>query len=160
MSESRASSSRAPTTTTRASSTARWRRWRSAERRTVRLVVPDLGFGDAYFSLSAEGRDLAGGDESGDPEVRGPRPPLSLEVPARPESIGNGIPITVRATRKGRVRLQVRRGNRTYTRTITMRRKRDVMLRPPRRLARETGVVTITARSGGATARARLQPSY
>ena len=132
------------------------------ERRTVRLVVPDLGFGDAYFSLSAEGRDLAGGDQDAGPEVRGPRPPLSLEVAARPESIDNGIPITVRSTRKGRVRLQVRRGSRTYTRTITLRRagKRDVMLRPPRRLARENGVVTLTARSGSATARARLQPSY
>ena len=40
------------------------------ERRTVRLVVPDLGFGDAFFRLSAEGRDLASGDR-----VRGPRGP-------------------------------------------------------------------------------------
>jgi hypothetical protein len=132
------------------------------ERRTVRLVVPDLGFGDAYFSLSAEGRDLASGDEDAGPEVRGPRPPLSLEVPARPKSNGNGIRTTVRSTRKGTVRLQVRRGTRTYARTITLRRagKRDVVLRPPRRLAREEGLVTVTARSGGATARARLQPSY
>ncbi len=128
------------------------------ERRTVRLVVPDLGFGDAYFSISAEGRDLAGGDETADPEVRGPRPPLSLEVAARPQSIGNGIRVTVRSTRKGSVRLQVRRGSQTYTRTITLRRagKRDVVLRPPRRLAREQGLVTLTARSGGATARARF----
>ena len=58
----------------------------------MRLVVPDLGFGDAYFSLSAEGRDLAGGDQNAGPAVRGPRPPLSLEVAARPKSIGNGIP--------------------------------------------------------------------
>ncbi len=132
------------------------------ETRTVRLVVPDLGFGDAYFSLSAEGRDLASGDESADPEIRGPRPPLSLEVAARPEAVANGIPITVRATRKGSVRLQVRRGSRTYTRTITLRRagKRAVMLRPGRRLAGEAGVVTITARSRTATARARLLPSF
>ena len=132
------------------------------ERRTVRLIVPDLGFGDAYFSLSAEGRDLAGGDEDPGPEVRGPRPPLSLEVAARPQAIGNGIPITVRSTRNGRVRLQVRRGTRTYTRTITVRRarKRDVVLRPPQRLTRENGLVTLTARSGSATARARLQPSF
>ena len=105
-------------------------------------------------------RDLAGGDEFAGPEVRGPRPPLSLEVAARPETIFPAIPVTVRSTRKGRVRLQVRRGNRTYTRTITLRRagKRDVMLRPPLRLAREDGIVTITARSGNATARARLLP--
>jgi hypothetical protein len=132
------------------------------ETRTVRLVVPDFGFGDAYFSLSAEGRDLASGDESADPEVRGPRPPLSLEVAARPEAVGTGIPVTVRATRKGTVRLQVRRGNRTYTRTITLRRarKRALVLRPGRRLAGESGVVTITARSRNATARARLQPWF
>ena len=130
------------------------------ERRTVRLVVPDLGFGDAYFSLSAEGRDLAGGDEDGGPEVRGPRPPLSLEVDAHPKSILNGIRTTVRFTRKGTVRLQVRRGRRMYARAITFRRagKRDVLLRPPRRLAAARGLVTLTARSGGATARARLQP--
>jgi hypothetical protein len=128
----------------------------------VRLVVPDLGFGEAYFSLSAEGPDLAGGDEYADPEVRGPRPPLSLEVPARPQSIGARIPITVRSTRKGTVRLQLRRGKRTYTRTITLRRagKRDVVLRLPRRFAREQGLVTLTARSGSATARARLQPGF
>jgi hypothetical protein len=132
------------------------------ERRTVRLVVPDLGFGDAFLSASAEGRDLAGGDQDASPDVRGPRPPLSLEVAARPESIGSGIPVTVRSTRKGKVRLHVRRGNRTYARTITLRRagKRDVVLRLPRRLARERGLVTLTARSGRATARARLQPSY
>jgi hypothetical protein len=83
-------------------------------------------------------------------------------VAARPKSISNGIPITLRPTRKGSVRLQVRRGSQTYTRTITLRRasKRDVVLRPPRRLAREEGLVTLTARLGGATARARLQPSY
>ena len=130
------------------------------ERRTVRLVVPDLGFGDAYFSLSSEGRDLAGGDHDAAPELRGPRPPLSLEVAARPRSVGS-IPVTVRSTRKGSVRLQVRRGTRTYTRTITLRRagKRDLVLRPPRRLALEEGLVTLTARSGNAIARARLQPS-
>ena len=68
---------------------------------------------------------------------------------ARPQTIFPAIPVTVRSTRKGRVRLQVRRGSRTYTRTITLRRagKRDVMLRPPLRLAREDGLVTITARS-------------
>ena len=130
------------------------------ERRTVRLVVPDLGFGDAYFSLSAEGRDLADGDQDAFPEVRGPRPPLSLEVPARPESIHAGLRITVRSTRTGSVRLRLRRGSRTYTRTFRRAGKRDVMLRPPLRLAREDGLVTLTARSGGATARARLQPSY
>jgi hypothetical protein len=94
-------------------------------------------------------------------DPRRPRPPLSLEVPGRPKSIGNGIRTTVRSTRNGAVRLQVRRGTRTYARTITLRRagKRDVVLRPPRRLAREDGLVTVTARSGGATARARLQPS-
>src|SRR3954453_859124 len=131
------------------------------ERRTVRLVVPDLGFGDAYFSLAAEGRDLASGDEDAGPAVHGPRPPLSLEVDALPESIGNGIRTTVRSTRKGTGRLQGRRGNQIYARTITLRRagKREVVLRPPRRLVREQGVVTLTARSGGAIARARLQPS-
>lgn len=132
------------------------------ERRTVRLVVPDLGFGDAYFSLSAEGRDLASGDQDAGPEFRGPRPPLSLEVAARPESIHGGIRTTVRSTRKGNVRLRVRRGAQTYTRTLTFRRagKRDVVLRPPRRLADAEGIVTLTARSGGAVSRARLQPTY
>ena len=132
------------------------------ERRTVRLVVPDLGRGDAYFSVSAEGPDLARFDETADPDVRGPRPPLSLEVDARPESILKGLYATVRATRKGPVRLQVRRGSETFTRTITFRRagKRDVRLRVPERLARANGVVTLTARSGRATTRARLQPSY
>jgi hypothetical protein len=131
-------------------------------RRTVRLVVPDLGFGDAYFTLSAEGRDLASGDQDAFPRVRGPRPPLSLEVDARPESIGNGIPTTVRSTRKGTVRLRARRGRETFTRKITFRvaGKRDVLLRPPRRFARAEGLVTLTARSGSATARARLQPLY
>jgi hypothetical protein len=83
-------------------------------------------------------------------------------VDARPESILRGIPATVRSTRKGSVRLRVRRGNRTYTRTVTFRRagKRDVMLLLPRRLVRERGIVTLTARSRSATARARLQPSY
>jgi hypothetical protein len=134
----------------------------AGERRTVRLVVPELGFGDAYFSLSAEGRDLASGDEDGGPEVRGPRPPLSLEVDAHPKSIFNGIRTTVRFTRQGTVRLHVRRGRHTYARTITFRRagKRDVLLRPPRTLARARGLVTLTARSGRAAARARLQPSY
>ncbi|MDA0167093.1 hypothetical protein OM076_42930 [Solirubrobacter ginsenosidimutans] len=131
------------------------------ERRTVRLVVPDLGFGDAYFSVSAEGRDLAGGDEDAGPEVRGPRPPLSLEVDARPKSILT-VRATVRTTRKGSVRLQLRRGGESMTRTVTFRRagKRDVVLRSPRRLAEEDGLVTLTARSVGATARARLQPTY
>jgi hypothetical protein len=130
------------------------------EQRAVRLVVPDLGFGDAYFELSAEGPELAVGDEFASPDVRGPRPPLSLEVAARPQTIVTGIPVTVRSTRNGRVRLQVRRGGRTYTRTITLRRagKRDVTLRPPLRLAREDGLVTITARSRTATVRARLMP--
>ena len=128
----------------------------------MRLVVPDLGFGDAYFTISAEGRDLAGGDEYADPAVHGPRPPLSLEVDAVPKSIGNGIRTTVRSRRKGTVRLQVRRGSQTYARTITLRRagKRDVVLRPPRRLLGEQGVVTLTARLGAATARARLLPSF
>jgi hypothetical protein len=132
------------------------------EQRTVRLVVPDLGSGDAYLSVSAEGPDLAGGDEDAAPEVRGPRPPLTLEVDARPQSIGNGIRTTIRSKRKGIVRVQIRRGRQTFTRTITLRRagKRDVVLRPPRRLAREQGVVTLTARSGSATARARMLPSY
>ena len=131
------------------------------EQRTVRLVVPDLGFGDAYFELSAEGRGPAGwrrvhGTRGPWPAAAtvagGGRPPAELSSPP--------IPVTVRSTRKGRVRLQVRRGGRTYTRTITLRRagKRDVMLRPPLRLAREDGLVTITARSRNATARARLQP--
>jgi hypothetical protein len=130
------------------------------ERRTVRLVVPDLGSGDAYFSVSAEGRDLASGDEDASPEVHGPRPPLSLEVDARPTSIANGLRVTVRSRRKGPVRLRVRRGDQTYSRTITLRRAgtREVVLRPPLRLVRETGVVTLTARSGNATTRARLQP--
>src|SRR3954447_2290101 len=133
----------------------------AGERRTVRLVVPDLGFGEAYFSLTAEGRDLAGGDEDAAPAVHGPRPPLSLEVDALPESIGNGIRTTVRSRDNGTVRLQVRRGGQTYARTMTVRRagKREVVLRPPRRLVREQGVVTLTARLGGAIARARLQPS-
>jgi hypothetical protein len=132
------------------------------ERRTVRLVVPDLGAGDAYFELSAEGTDLASGDEFASADVRGPRPPLSLEVDARSKTIENGFHVTVRSRRSGTVRLQVRRGDRTYSRTITFRRagKRDVTLRPPRRLARETGLVTLTARSGSATARARMQVSY
>jgi hypothetical protein len=132
------------------------------ERRTVRLVVPDLGFGDAYFSLSAEGRDLASGDEDGAPDVRGRRPPLSLEVDAHPKSIFDGIRATVRFTRKGTVRLQLRRGRRTYARTIRFRRAgtRVVLLRPPRTLVRARGLVTLRARSGSATARARLQPWY
>ena len=82
-------------------------------------------------------------------------------MPARPKSIGR-IPVTVRSTRKGSVRLQVQRGGRTYTRTIRLRRagKREVTLRLPLRLAREDGLVTIKARLGNATARARLQPSF
>jgi len=134
----------------------------AGERRTVRLVVPDLGSGDAFFTVSAEGPDLASGDEEADPEVRGPRPPLSLEVPARPEAIGGDFGITVQAAHRGTVRLQVRRGRQTYARTITLRRagRHALVLRIPRRLAREDGVVTITARSRSATARARLLPSY
>ena len=132
------------------------------DRRTVRLVVPDLGFGDAYFTLSAEGPDLAWGDDDAGPAIRGPRPPLSLEADARPQSIHRGIPITVRSTRRGSVRLRARRGRETVTRTITFRRpgKRDVMLRPSRRFVRQDGRVTLTARSGSATARARLLPSF
>jgi hypothetical protein len=130
--------------------------------RTVRLIVPDLGFGDPYFSLSSEGRDLASGDEGASRLFRGPRPPLSLEVDARPKTIFYGIRTTVRSTRSGTVRLRARRGRQTYTRTITLRRagKRDVVLRPPRRFVRADGIVTLMARSGDATARARLLPSY
>lgn len=133
----------------------------AGERRTVRLVVPDLGFGDAYFSLSAEGPDLAGGDEDADPEVHGPRPPLSLEVPARPKSLLN-LRVTVRSTRKGTVRLRLRRGSRTYKRAVRLRRagKREVVLRVSRKLNFEPGVATLTARSGTATARARMQTSF
>ncbi|WP_028063755.1 hypothetical protein [Solirubrobacter soli] len=133
----------------------------AGERRTVRLVVPDLGPGDAYFSVSAEGRDLAGGDETAGPDVRGPRPPLSLEVNARVQSLAN-LRVTVRSSHRGTVRLLLRRGKRDYARTIRFARagKRDVVLRPPRRLGQERGVVTLTARSGGATARARLQSAY
>ena len=131
------------------------------ERRTVRLVVPDLGFGEADFQVSAEGPDLADGDQSAYPAVHGPRPPLSLEVDARPESILKGLVTTVRSRRTGTVHLRLQRGKRTYTRTITFTRagKRVVVLRPPERLAREPGIVTLSARSAHATARARLQPS-
>jgi hypothetical protein len=134
----------------------------AGERRTLRLVVPDLGLGDASLRVSAEGRDLAPGDQDAEPDVRGPRPPLSLAVDARPESIHNGIRITVRSSRKGSVRLRARRGSQTYARTVSFRRpgKRDVVLLPSRRFARERGLVTLTARLGSATARARLQPAY
>ncbi len=103
------------------------------------------------------------GDQSASPEVRGPRPPLSLEVRRPPAVDRQRHPRRPCARRaRARVRLQLRRGSRTYTRTITLRRagKRDVVLRPPRRLAREQGLVTLTARSARATARARLQLSY
>jgi hypothetical protein len=86
---------------------------------------PEPGFGNAYFSLSAQGRDLASGDEDAGPEVRGPRPPLSLEVAARPESIGNGIRTTVRSTRKGTVRL--RAANLHARDHVPPRGKRDVV---------------------------------
>src|SRR5262249_12624251 len=106
------------------------------EKRTVRLTVPDLGFGEPFFSLSAEGPDLAGGDEYADFEVHGPRPPLSLEVDAHPRSLVN-LRVTVRSNRKGTVRLQLRRGHRTYRRTARLRRagKQDVVLHLPRKLA-------------------------
>jgi len=133
----------------------------AGERRTVRLIAPDLGFGDAYFSISAEGPDLAGGDQDADFELHGPRPPLSLEVPAHPKSLLN-LRATVRLNRKGTVRVQLRRGRRTVARNVTFRRagKRDVVLRAPRRLAFEPGVATLTARAGKLTARARLQPEF
>ena len=62
------------------------------ERRTVRLVVPDLGFGDAYFSLSAEGPDLAAGTRPRTPRfaARGRRCRWRWP-PARSRST-NGIP--------------------------------------------------------------------
>ena len=40
--------------------------------RTVRFVVPDFGFGDAYFDVSAEGPDLADGDQFADPRSTAP----------------------------------------------------------------------------------------
>jgi hypothetical protein len=121
----------------------------------VRLIVQYLGFGDAF---SAEGRDLASGDEFADTEIRGPRPPLSLEVAARPESIGDGIAVTVRSTRTGRVRLQVRRGHgRIPARSQCGPRTNAPWCSTPRGA---TGLVTLTARSGSATARARLKPAF
>jgi hypothetical protein len=132
------------------------------ERRTVRLVVPDLGRTDPYFDVRAEGRDLAGGDESPGVDVRGPRPPLTLEVPARVESIHRGVAVAVRSSRAGTVRLRLQRGRRTHTRTLTFRRagRKEVRLRPSRRTASQRGLVTITARLGDLRARARLQSSY
>lgn len=52
-------------------------------------------------------------------------------------------------------------GRQTYTRTRTFRPagRRDVRLRPPQRRAREQGVVTLTARSDTATARAHPRPT-
>ncbi len=134
------------------------------ERRTVRLVMPDIGRGEAYFSVSAEGRDLAGGDEGPDAEYSGPRPPLWLEVDAEPEfSNDSRIPIKLHSSRKGTVRLQLQRGTRTWLRrTVTFRRAggRSVVLRIPRNFHRTNGVATLTARSANATAKARFEPSY
>jgi hypothetical protein len=134
------------------------------ERRTVRVVVPDIGRGDAYFSVSAEGPDLAGGDESADADYSDRRPPLWLEVQPRPEFNREGrMGIEVHSARKGTVRLQLQRGNRTWLRrTVTFRRAggRRVVLRIPRNFNRSGGVATLTARSGTATAKARFEPSY
>lgn len=132
------------------------------ERRTVRLVVPDFGFGDASFGVSAEGPDLASGDQRAAPDVPGPRPPLSLEVPARIEAIHNGVRVTVRSARAGTVHLKLQRGKRSITRTVTFKRagKRDLTIKPPRALATQDGLVTLTARLGKVSTRVRLQSSY
>jgi len=133
------------------------------ERRTVRLVVPDLGTGDAYFTVQAEGRDLAGGDEDPDAEYRGKRPPLWFDVDAQPKFETQHLRLGLHSARKGTVRVQVERGNRTWLRrTVTFRRAggRTVVLRLPRNFFRADGVATLTARSGTKTARARFEPSY
>lgn len=136
----------------------------AGERRTVRLVMPDIGRGEAYFSVSSEGKDLAGGDESPDADYSGRRPPLWLEVDTEPEFTRDGrMGITVHSARKGTVRLQVQRRNRTWLRrTVTFRRAggRRVVLRIPRNFHRVDGVAALTARSGNARARALFEPSY
>jgi hypothetical protein len=127
--------------------------------RTVRLVVPDLGFGEVYFRVSAEGPDLAEGDEDATTAIKGPRPPLTLEIPARLKSVVK-IPIVVRSAHAGTVRLKVQRGKGTYTRTLAVHRKRAFMMRVPLKLAREQGLVTVTARLGKASTRARVQETF
>ena len=71
--------------------------------------------------------------------------------------------IDVRSERKGTVRLTLKRGKRTFLRrSVTFRRagERDVVLRIPQNFFRADGVATLTARSQGATANARFEPSY
>ena len=159
--ESSASSTRARRTTTHGTSTAGWRHWPSASGEPC--GSSSRTWGSAMRSSRCPPRAATWR------AAMSPRAPRSVVrgrrcrwrcPPARNRS--SGIHATVRSTRKGRVGLQVRRGSRTYTRTITFRRagKRDVTLRPPQLLTRENGVVTITARSGNATVRARLLSSY
>ena len=134
------------------------------ETRAVRLVVPDLGTGYAYFGVSAEGRDLAPGDEAPDADYEGKRPPLWIDVDAWPDfSEQLSVQVGLHNRRKGAVRVHITRGKRTFLRrTINFRRAggREVVLRLPRNFFRAEGPATITARSGSATAKARFEPSY
>ena len=135
----------------------------TGERRTVRLVVPDLGRGTPRFTVVSEGSDLAPFDEFADLDFRDPRPPVGIEVEPYQQPYQGRLGIKLHAARKGTVRLQLQRGGRTYARrTVTFRRAggRSVVLRVPNRFAQATGAATLTARSGGATTWARFEPSY
>ncbi|MDA0173924.1 hypothetical protein OJ998_32780 [Solirubrobacter taibaiensis] len=133
------------------------------ERRTVRLVVPDLGRGSQRFTVKSEGQDLAPFDEFADVDFRDPLPPVGIEVEPYQQPYRGRLAVKLHAARKGTVRVQLQRGGRTYARrTVNFRRAggRSVVLRVPNRFARAEGVATLTARSGNAIARARFEPSY
>jgi hypothetical protein len=135
----------------------------AGERRTVRLVVPDLGRGSPRFMIKSEGKDLAFYDEFADVDFRDPLPPLGIEVEPYQQPYRGRLTIKLHAARKGSVRLQLQRGGRIHARrTVNFRRAggRSVVLRVPSRFARAAGLATLTARSGAAIARARFEPSY
>ncbi|HYI80319.1 MAG TPA: hypothetical protein VEW67_05630, partial [Thermoleophilaceae bacterium] len=88
---------------------------------------------------------------------------FGIEVEPYQQPYQGRLGVKLHAARKGTVRLQLQRGGRTYARrTVTFRRAggRSVVLRVPNRFAQAKGAATLTARSGGATTRARFEPSY
>ena len=116
----------------------------AGERRTVRLVVPDLGRGSPRFTVNVRGPGPGALRRVRRRSTSATRcPPVGIEVEPYQQPYRGRLGIKLHAARKGTVRLQLQRGGRTYARrTVTFRRAggRSVVLRVPNRFAQAKGV--------------------